>query len=85
MKLINFSLLSLIIVFPISIMMDQFVFFIILFLSILPINILHGNRHIKDFHRDKTTYTGLKILTYPLIIFFFLTLTHHRWMEYILN
>ncbi|MBO1256451.1 hypothetical protein J3L16_12230 [Alteromonas sp. 5E99-2] len=80
MKLITVSIVALLAGAAISFGTGHFEFWIILTVSLLPINLLHGFKRFKDFQNDKSKYEGWKLILYPPAIFFFLTLTHHIWV-----
>lgn len=56
-------------------------FFVILLISILPLNLMHGSRSLKDIHQDKDTYRGWRLMIYPPVIYGVLMLTHSFWLN----
>lgn len=81
MKLIYFSffvfcLLSIFLWF-----INQLHFALMMAFSIAPINLIYGQKDMKDFMSDSSKYKGLKVFIYPPFIFFFLVLTHHWWLS----
>ena len=81
MKLIYTSVLALLLMLPLALITNHLSFFWILFISLLPINIMHWNRKLTDLHNDQKVHEGIKVLTWPPLIFFFLMLTHNKWIE----
>ncbi|KKO47545.1 hypothetical protein VT06_16495 [Arsukibacterium sp. MJ3] len=79
-KLVYFSIILLSVSCIILIPFVESYFAMYFALSLLPINILHGNRNVKDFHKDDKRYQGAFILTYPPVIFIFLVLNHGWWL-----
>lgn len=56
-------------------------FFILLLLSVLPINLMYGSRQLAEIHQDQNIYKGRRLLIYPPVIFGVLVLTHSFFME----
>lgn len=68
MNLVSSSAFVIIVGIGFSYVLGHLEFAVMLFFSILPINILHGSKSYVEFKNDKTKYKGLKILTYPPLI-----------------
>ena len=80
MKIITASIIACVLTFLFTSFLNKMEFFYILFISILPLNIFHWNNTLNEIHENKSTYKGVRILMYPPFIFFFLTLTHQKWL-----
>lgn len=81
MKLIHFSVYA-ILVAAFSVLLFGYIeFFIILLLSILPLNSMYGSRSLKELHQDENTYRGWRVMIYPPLIFGVLMLTHSFWLN----
>lgn len=81
MKLINCSLLAALFCLVWVLLFGYIEFFIILLLSILPLNLMYGSRSLKEIHQDKNTYRGWRVMIYPPLIFGVLMLTHSFWLN----
>ncbi len=81
MNLIYFSISALFIAALWVMVFGYIEFFIILLLSILPLNLMYGSRSLKEIHQDKNTYRGWRFVIYPPLIFGVLMLTHSFWLN----
>jgi membrane protein implicated in regulation of membrane protease activity len=81
MKLIYFSICAVLVGAIWVVFFGYVEFFVILLISILPLNLMYGSRSLKDIHQDKDTYRGWRLMIYPPVIYGVLMLTHSFWLN----
>lgn len=62
-----------------SVVTDIYLYSIILAISLTPMLVLHGKKDLAEVHKNKLVFEGIKVLHHPLLIYFFLLLTHQIW------
>lgn len=80
MKLITASIVICVLLFTSTFFLQNTEFFYMALVSIFPLNIFHWNNTLREIHENKSTYKGLRILMFPPLIYFFLIVTHHKWL-----
>jgi|DeeseametaMP0747_FD_contig_21_1642245_length_976_multi_5_in_0_out_0_1 hypothetical protein len=77
MKLITVSILSCIATLGLTLWLEELVYFYLLILSLMPLNLLYWSTPIVKLHSDKTLYSGPRLVLYPPIIYGFLLFAYN--------
>jgi hypothetical protein len=80
LKLITASFIIVLLGFFLSYFFGYIEFAVMLFISLLPINILYGSEAFGEFQRDPIKYQGVRILGYPPLILSMLVLIYYLWI-----
>lgn len=82
MKVKHWTFLGILIISIISSITSQYQFVLISALALAPTVILYPNLSLDELHNDKRSYSGLRLMFHPIILFFLLTFTHHAWIDF---
>lgn len=82
MKVKYCAFLCILVMVIVSLITSQYHFILITALAVAPTVVLYPNVSLDELHNNKESFSRLKLLIHPLVVFLVLMLTQHKWIAF---